>query len=104
MGLVDRLGNLQGPEVPNVAFDVFWAALYELAKGKVTRQQIINYFELVGDEVTDLDYIIGRYNAQPNATAKASFVETLRAVFMLAESKVPGYSTRAQLVARIDAI
>ena len=105
MSLIDRLAGLGDIEAaPKLAVDTFWACLYELAKGKVTRQQVITYFGLDAGEATELDYIIGRYNAQPTAAAKASFVELTRVVFILAESKVPGYTTNAELVARFDAV
>ena len=82
----------------------FWAMLYELAQGNITKAQIISRFDLDAAEETELDWIIGRYNAQPNATAKAKFVELVQVLFLLAEGRVPGYTTNAELVARINAI
>jgi hypothetical protein len=104
MSLIDRLANIAGPEVPNIAVNTFWAMLYEMAKGFKTRRQIIDYFALDTEESIELDWLIGRYNAQPNATAKASFVEQIQVIFYLAEARVDGYTSNAELAARISAI
>lgn len=108
MSLIDRLAGLSPSPIPigfkKLSLDAFWACLYELAQGQVTKPQIVSYFELDADEEIELDWIIGRYNAQPNASAKAKFVELIRVLFILAESEVPGYTTNAQLVTRINAI
>jgi len=107
MALIDRLAGLGDQEDPanaKISVNAFWALLYEMAKGKVTQAQIINYFSLSPTEQTELTWLIGRYNAQPNATAKASFVELIQVIFMLSESQMPGYTTNADIVARLNAI
>lgn len=108
MGLLNRLVGIDiDPEDESqskLSVGAFWAHLYELAKGKRTRQNIIDYFQLNASEVTELDWLIGRYNAQPNATAKADFVELINVIFYMAESRVPGYITNADIQARINAI
>jgi hypothetical protein len=48
--------------------------------------------------------LINRYNAQPTSAAKASFVELMMVIFSLCEARVPGYTTNADIVARINAI
>jgi len=108
MPLINRIAGI--PDHPNqedfnkIAVTTFWGCLYELAQNQVTQQQIADYFELDAGEQTELQWIIDRYNAQPNATAKAKFVELIHVIFMLAEARVPGYTTNAQIVARINAI
>src|SRR5574343_1089108 len=104
MALIYRLAGIGTEEGGKLSVGAFWAHLYEMAKGKVTRQQMIDYFQLDAGEITELDWLIGRYNAQPNATAKASFVELMQVIFYMAESGVPGYTTNAGIVARINAI
>lgn len=104
MPLVDRLAGIGDPEtVQKLPVDYFWAHLYELSKGKVTQQAIIDRFVLDADEQIELTWLIGRYNAQPNATAKASFVELIKVIFYMAEGQAPGYTTNAEIVARIQA-
>ena len=108
MSLIDRLGGIAPSPVPEdfkkLSLDAFWACMYEVAQGQATKAQLVNYFELDAAEETELNWIIDRYNAQPNASAKAKFIELLRVLFILAESKVPGYVTNAQLTARINAV
>lgn len=106
MALIDRLAGLGGMESadPKLSVNAFWALLYEMAKGQITKAQIVAYFDLDMDEQTELDWLIGKYNAQPTATAKASFVELMRVIFLLAEARVPGYTTNANIIARINAI
>ena len=106
MPLIDRIAGLTDPDTgpPRIAVDLFWAHLYELAQGQITQQQIITTFELSASEQTELSWLVGKYNAQPNATAKAKFIELMRVIFMMAESRVPGYITNAGIVARINAI
>lgn len=107
MALLDRLAGLGDQEDPansKLSVNAFWAHLYELAQGQRTQAQIISYFSLSADEQTELTWLIGKYNAQPNATAKAKFIELIQIIFFMAESSVPGYTTNAEIVARINAI
>ena len=108
MALVDRLAGITDTPIPGgfkkLSISTFWASLYELAQGKVTQAQMVTYFELDADEQVELQWLIDRYNVQPTAAAKAKFVELMHVLFMLAEAQVPGYTTNAQLVARINAI
>lgn len=104
MSLINRLAGIGTEETGKLSPDHFWALLYEMAQGKVTQAQIAGYLTLDAQEQTELTWVVGRYNAQPNATAKARFVEVMRAVLMLAESQTPGYATNADIVARINAI
>ena len=106
MSLIDRLAGIppegqSADQARKLGVNTFHAALYELAAGQVTRSQLVSYFMLDGGEAAELDWVIAQYNAQPNAAAKARYVELLRVVFVLAESRVPGYSTRAELAERL---
>ncbi len=104
MSLVNRLAGIGTAEGGRIPVAKFWACLYELAQGKMTRQNLIDYIGLDAQETTELDWIIGRYNAQPNATAKSKLVELMQVIFYLCETGVPGYTTNAEIVARINAI
>ena len=105
MALIDRLAGLGDPETNRkLPITYFWANLYELAQGKRTKQQIIDLFQLDAGEGDELQWLIDRYNAQPNATAKAKFVELVNVILIMAESGSPGYQTNAELVARLNAI
>ena len=103
MALIDRLAGLNDPEGgQKLAVNTFHAAMYELAAGQATKAEVVSYFSLDAQEEAELDWIIGRYNSQPNAAAKERFVELLRVVFILAEAQVPGYTTNAELMARLS--
>lgn len=109
MGLVNRLAGIpeagqEEQEVVKIPVEPFWANLYELSEGEVNKAQIVALFSLDTQEESDLDWLIGKYNAQPNAAAKAKFVEIIRVIFVLAEAKQSGYTTNADIVARINAI
>ena len=105
MALIDRLAGLGDPETNRkLPITYFWACLYELSKGKFTRNQIITQFALDAGETTELDWIITKYNAMPTATAKADFIELIYVILVMAESHASGYTTNAELVARINAI
>jgi hypothetical protein len=106
MALIDRLAGIgTDPElVRKLPITYFWANLYELAQGYRTKQQIVDLFALDTGEANELQWLIDKYNAQPTATAKAKFVELVNVILIMAEAKAPGYTTNAQLVARINAI
>lgn len=105
MALVDRLAGFGDPETnQKLSVNAFWAHLYELANGQRTQAQIITYFGLDAAEQAELTWLIGKYNVQPNATAKAKFVELMQVIFFMAENGVSGYTTNAEIVARINAI
>ena len=100
MALIERLGGIGLVEGEGkLPILTFHACLAELAEGKVTRQQIINYFNMDAGEITELDWVIAKYQA---AVDKPKFVELIRTLFILAESDMPGYTTNADLVARIE--
>ena len=106
MALVDRLAGI-GPDpetVQKLSVNGFHAMLVELANGEQTQADIVAHFGLDAGEQTELSWLIGKYNAQPNSAAKEKFVELMRTLFVLAESQVEGYSTNADLVARINRI
>lgn len=106
MALLERLGGLGHPETTiKLSIGAFGACLTELALGQVTKAEIITYFGLDATEQTELDWVIARYNAQPDAAAKAKFIDiVINVVFVLAEARFPGYTTNAELQARINAI
>ena len=106
MSLVDKLGSGGDDSLP---VHQFWAALCEMAsvglgsssQQEATRDNLISYFSLVGDDITELDWLIGKYNT---STDKIQFVETIHRIFMLKEMDVPGYTTKTDLQNRINRI
>ena len=105
MSLLNRIAGIGDPEtVPKLPVHTFWAAMYELSKGKVTQAQIISFFGLDAGEQDELTWLVNKYTGQPTAAKKAEFIELMHVIFMLAEAKVPGYSSNADITARINAI
>ena len=105
MALIDRLAGLGNPETNNkLPVFAFHALLEEMANGEKTQTDIVDYFLLDAGEQTELQFLIDRYNAQPNATARAKFVGLMKTIFILAEANVSGYINNTDLVARINRI
>lgn len=106
MALLDRLAGINDDDSNNYKLPIlyFWANLYELAQGYRTKAQIVSLFGLNTNEANEVQWLIDKYNAQPTATAKAKFVELIEVILIMAEAGAPGYTTNAELVARINAI
>jgi hypothetical protein len=82
MGLYERWTG----ESEKIAVHTFAAALRELARGSVTKPEVINTFELTADEVLELDAIIGKYVAVPTEFEKKDFITKLHDVMLLSEA------------------
>lgn len=105
MSLVSRLSGVDlGEDEEKLAVHQFYYCLVELSEGFLTKAEIVSYFSLDAQEESNLDWLISRYNAQPNASAKEKFLLLIHGLFILAEGQVPGYSTTQDLVNRINAI
>ena len=98
MSLLDRL---IGIEEPTISVHSFWAGMVELSLGEITAAQLKTYFDLAGQDATDLDWLIGKYQASAN---KERFLELMHVIFLLAGMDTPGYTTNAEIVARINRI
>jgi len=82
MGLFERWTADDSTKIPVHGFG---AALSELARGAITRQNVIDEFELTGDDLTDLDAIIATHQALGSDDAKLAFRTTLEDVMILCE-------------------
>jgi hypothetical protein len=74
-----------------IAVHRFGAALRQWAIGQLTRQQIIDAFQLTGSDITELDALQAAYTALPtNNTAatltKANRLDAMEDVFLLCET------------------
>jgi len=87
-----------------VARDFFMAGLYELSQGRVTKANLVSFWNLTAEQETELDWVIGKYNSQPNAEAKAVMLESLAWWLALAELGAPGYNTTDDIQSLIDAL
>jgi len=98
MSLLDKLAGDQEPKLP---VHQFYAALAEFAAGAVTRQNVVDYFQLDSADEVELDFLIAEYQAT-DPTRQQEFLEFIHRIFMLAEVKVPGYDSNAALSTRIS--
>jgi hypothetical protein len=85
MGLYEKWSR-DDPDEPKIPVHAFGAALSELARGSITRAQLIAAFSLAGDEVTELDAIIATYTGLVSTRDKDFFIAKLEDVMILAES------------------
>jgi hypothetical protein len=88
MGLYQRITAVDDTKI---SVHRFGASLRQFAAGQLTRQQVIDGFQLVGDEVTELDAMIATYTAMPTNNvaagfAKAAWLDRMEDVFILCES------------------
>lgn len=83
--------RITAQDATKISVHRFGAALRQMAASQLTRQQIIDAFVLVGDDVTQFDALIATYTAMGtgNATAafaKAAWLDRMEDVFLLVES------------------
>lgn len=69
----------------------FGSALRQFAAGELTKQQIIDGFQLEGTDLTELDALIATYQAMgtgnaASAFAKAAWLDRMEDVFILCET------------------
>lgn len=88
MGLYQRI---TATDATKIGVHRFGAALRQMAGGQLTRQQVIDAFQLAGDDVTQLDALIATYQGMPtnntaNAFAKAAWLDRMEDVFLLCET------------------
>lgn len=88
MGLFLRI---TAQDTTKIGVHRFGAALRQWAAGQLTRQQIIDGFTLVGDEIAELDALRATYDAMPTnntgaAFAKGAWLDRMEDVFLLCET------------------
>jgi hypothetical protein len=98
MALVERLmGDLGETKIP---VHDFFAACSELLGGNLTVAQIKTFLEMDIPTQVEFDALVTLAPTGTNATAvanKSMYVNKMHAVFVLAESRYPQYSTPAEV-------
>jgi len=102
--LIDRLGGYGDETLERLNPQAFTAALAELAQGEITKQSIIDFYNLAASAENQLNWLITKYNAQPTAEDKSKFIVVLQHIMWMARDNFPGYNSNAELAARIDRI
>lgn len=100
MALVERLMAL---ETPRIHVHTFFAAIHERVGGALTRQQVLDMFALDAAAIVDYDALAALAPSGGSALAEAQrahYINRVHAVFILAESRMPGYTTPAEVRAK----
>ena len=100
--LIERLMGWPGFE--KIAVHTFFAVQHEFAESRMTRQDVIDYLQLTPSDISEYDQLTGKRPVGPTALAmarKGMFTSTNHSVFLLAEVRAPGYSTPAEVRAKL---
>lgn len=99
--LLDRIKNPDTGTLGLVSIGVHYfsgeAILTSL--GLRTRQNLIDRWTLIGDEVVQLDAIIAVYQGKPNAAQKGDYLQTIIAGLLVRED---GTITKAELETMLE--
>jgi hypothetical protein len=114
MALVERLMGLASdgvspapdddPTQGKIPVHAFFAAQSEIINGRMTVAGVKNYLNMDAAAQTEYDSLIATAPAGTTALAlaqKALFIESIHAVFMLAEIGAPGYDTPANVRSKL---
>ena len=91
--LFERWTAEPGDGFEKIPVHTFGAALSELARGSVTKAQLVAAFSLDAADETELDAITAKYAAEPTALAKAAFIAKLEDVMVLSSA---GFYSKAK--------
>lgn len=101
MALVERLMGLESPKIPVHAF---FAAAQEIIAGRLTTTQVKNFLNMDASAQTEFDAIAATAPTGSTATAlanKALWVHGIHSIFVLAEDRIPGYDTAANVRSKL---
>lgn len=101
-GLIERIMGLPG--FKKISVHQFYAINNERIQGRQTRQNVIDVLGLVGDDITDYDALA---ILAPNGSStvqevlKSHFLGSVHSIFLLAETRTPGYDTPAAVRSKL---
>ena len=101
MALVERLMHIPADDPANMPVHQFFASLTEMLSGRLTAAQIQNYYAMTAEDLADWDAMAALIPAANQTAARAMWLEHVHAAFILAEGRVPTYSTPAEVRARL---
>ena len=88
------------PEGNTIGVNTFYAGIVDYVAGDTTRNQIVNFLQLTGAEVTDLDTLLAAVDAIATLDGKISWLMQLDAVLTLAKQGIK-YNTKSAFAARL---
>jgi len=100
--LVERLMGIDG--FVKITVHTFFALNNERIQGRQTRQNVIDALGLTGADITEYDALAALAPSGSTALAEAQkslFLGSVHSVFLLAEERVAGYSTPAEVRAKL---
>jgi hypothetical protein len=79
----------------------FYSAIVDYVSGNTTRNQIINFYPLSGEQITELDILLASVDALSTIQEKLSWLMQFQAVMLLSWQDIK-YDDRASFVARLE--
>jgi hypothetical protein len=114
MALVERLMGLSPDGTTNsnndvaveakIAVHTFFAAQSEIIEGRLTVAGVKNFLNMDAETQAEYDSLVAKAPTGTTALAvaqKQQYINGIHSVFMLAEAKVPGYATPAQVRSKL---
>lgn len=101
MALVERLMHIDPVESRNMPVHEFFASITELLYGRLTASQIQTYYAMTAEDLVDWDALASQIPAANQTAARAMWAEHIHAAFILAETRVPAYSTPVEVRTRL---
>lgn len=98
MALVERLMDWQlTDESRRIPVHDFFAACQEIIAGRLTSAQVQTYLAMDAADLADWNAVVATIPPQNQTANRALWVNGMHSIFLLAEGRVPGYSTPAEV-------
>lgn len=98
MALVERLMHeTSEPTDRWISVHQFFAANSEVDWGALTTAQVKTHYAMTAADILDYDALITQLPPANQTGNRARFINRIHAVFILAEQRVPNYSTPAEV-------
>lgn len=102
MALIERLMHeASEPEGRWISVHQFFAANSEVDWGALTIAQVKAFYAMTAADIVDYDALINQLPPANQTGNRARFINRIHAVFILAEQRVPNYSTPAEVRAKL---
>ena len=79
----------------------FFAAITEMMAGQLTAAQVQTFYAMTAEDLADWNAIAALIPPPSQNANRVMFLERIHAVFILAERRVPLYSTPTEVRARL---
>jgi len=100
MALIERLMHIDSDKTRHMSVHTFFAAIGEMMYGNLTATQVKNYYAMTAEDLVDWNALAAQVPAA-GTVARALWLEHIHSVFILAEQRVPTFSTPAEVRTRL---